>query len=72
MLIAESPKGMQWRLDALHTLSLDSGLSVNLGKTKAVVFNTTARWVRGSAPAFKYGEETMEYVDSTPSWSPKF
>ena len=46
VLIAESPDGMQKQLDALHRFVEDSGLSVNLGKTKVMVFNTTPQWVR--------------------------
>ena len=41
VLISDSPEGMQRHLDALHTFASDSGLSVNLGKTKVMVFNTT-------------------------------
>ena len=42
VLISDSPEGMQRHLDALHTFATDSGLSVNLGKTKVMVFNTTS------------------------------
>ena len=41
VLISESPEGMQRQLDALHSFVEDSGLSMNLGKTKIMVFNTT-------------------------------
>jgi len=51
-------------LDALHTFASDSGLSVNLGKTKVMVFNTTPQWVRRSAPTFACGQETVEYTDA--------
>ena len=40
VLILDSPEGMQRHLDALHTFVCDSGLSVNLGKTKVMVFTT--------------------------------
>ena len=60
VLISDSPEGMQQHLDALHTFASDSGLSVNLGKTKVMVFNTTPQWVRRSIPTFAYGQETVE------------
>ena len=41
VLISDSPEGMQRHWDTLHTFASDSGLSVNLGKTKVMVFNTT-------------------------------
>ena len=46
VLISDSPEGMQQHLDALHTFVSDSSLSVNLGKKKVMVFNTTPEWVR--------------------------
>ena len=64
VLISDSLEGMQRHLDALHIFEHDSGLSVNLGKTKVMVFNTTAQWVRRSTPAFMYGQETVEYTDA--------
>ena len=42
----------------------DTGLSVNLGKTKVMVFNTTPQWVRRSAPKFAYGQDIVEYTDT--------
>jgi len=64
VLISDSPEGMQHHLDALHRFAHDSGLSVNLGKTKVMVFNTTPQWIRRSTPAFTYGHETVEYTDA--------
>ena len=57
VLISDSLEGMQRHLDALHIFALDSGMSVNLDKTKVMVFNTTPQWVRRSAPTFTYGEK---------------
>ena len=54
-LISESPEGMQRQLDALHSFAKDSGLCVNLGKTKVMVFNTTPQWIKRLAPKFMYG-----------------
>ena len=51
-------------MDALHTFASDSSLSVNLGKTKVMVFNTTPQWVRRSIPTFAYGQEIVEYTDA--------
>ncbi|MCO5551498.1 hypothetical protein L7F22_005002 [Adiantum nelumboides] len=64
VLISDSPEGMQRDLDALHSFAEDSGLSVNLGKTKVMVFNTTPQWIRRSAPTFTYGQEIVEYTDA--------
>ncbi|RYA67266.1 hypothetical protein DD598_28985, partial [Enterobacter cloacae complex sp. 2DZ2F16B1] len=64
VLISDSPEGMQRHLDALHRFAQESGLSVNLGKTKVMVFNTTPQWIRRSAPAFTYGQEKVEYTDA--------
>ena len=64
VLMADSTEGMQKHLNALHTFAHDSGLSVNLGKTKVMVFNTTSQWVKKSAPAFTYGQERVEYTDA--------
>lgn len=47
----------------MHVFAQDSGLSMNLGKTKVMVFNTTTQWVRRSAPTFTYSCETVEYTD---------
>ena len=51
-------------MDALHSSAEDSGLSVNLGKTKIMVFNTTPQWVRKSARVFAYGQDGVEYTDA--------
>ena len=64
VLISDSPEGMQRQLDALHSFAEDSGLSVNLGKTKVMVFNTTPQWVGRSAPTFTYGQDIVEYTDA--------
>ncbi|MCO5603414.1 hypothetical protein L7F22_057564 [Adiantum nelumboides] len=64
VLIAESPDGMQRQLDVLQKFAEESGLSVNMGKTKIMVFNTTTQWVRRSAPKFTYGQDNVEYTDA--------
>ncbi|WP_139158394.1 reverse transcriptase family protein, partial [Enterobacter cloacae complex sp. GF14B] len=63
VLMSESPEGMQRHLDALHNFAEDSGLSVNLGKTKVMVFSTTPQWVKRLAPTLVYGHDTVEYTD---------
>ncbi|MCO5560653.1 hypothetical protein L7F22_014270 [Adiantum nelumboides] len=64
VLIAESPDGMQRQLDVLQKFAEESGLSVNMGKTKIMVFNTTTQWVRRSTPKFTYGQDNVEYTDA--------
>ena len=64
MLISDSSEGMQRHLDTLKTFALDSGMSVNLDKTKVMVFNTTPQWVRRSAPTFTYGKNVVEYTNA--------
>ncbi|MCO5577030.1 hypothetical protein L7F22_030852 [Adiantum nelumboides] len=49
-------------LDALHSFAEDSGLSVNLGTSKVMVFNTTPQWIKRSAPTFTYGQEIVELL----------
>ncbi|MCO5573024.1 hypothetical protein L7F22_026788 [Adiantum nelumboides] len=41
VLILDSPKALQRKLDALQRFCVDRNLTVNLGKTKVMVFNTT-------------------------------
>ena len=55
---------MQRQFDALHSFAEDSVLSINLGKTKVMVFNTTPQWVNRSAPTLVYGQDTVEYTDA--------
>ena len=62
VLIADSPEEMQKHLNILRTFALDSGMSVNLDKTKTMIFNTTPQWIRRSAPTSTYGESVVEYT----------
>ena len=55
---------MQRHLDALWTIAHDSGMSVNLEKTKVMVFNTTPQCVMRSASTVTYGEKIVEYTDA--------
>ena len=55
---------MQRHLNTLRALALDSGMSVNLDKTKVMKFNTTSQWFRRSAQTFTYGEKIVEYTES--------
>ena len=64
VLISHSPEGMQRHLDTLQTFALDSGMCVNLDKTKVMVFNTTSQWVRRSAPTFTYGGKIVEFTNA--------
>ena len=63
VLISESPEGLQRHLEALDDFCTHRGLTVNLGKTKVMVFNTTPQWVRRSAPTFVCGQEVVEYAN---------
>ncbi|MCO5579302.1 hypothetical protein L7F22_033156 [Adiantum nelumboides] len=45
VLISDSPEGLQRQLDALQRFCADRDLTMNLGKTKIMVFNTTHAWV---------------------------
>ncbi|MCO5547078.1 hypothetical protein L7F22_000519 [Adiantum nelumboides] len=49
VLVAESPEGLQRHLLALDDFCLQRGLSVNLGKTKVLIFHNSARVRRQSA-----------------------
>ena len=64
VLISDSSEGMQRHLDTLRTFALDSGMSVNLDKTKVMVFNTTPQWIRRSALTFTYGKNVVEYTNA--------
>ena len=64
VLISNSPEDMQKHLSILRTFVLDNGMTVNLDKTKTMIFNSTPQWVRRSAPTFTYGGSVVEYTDS--------
>ena len=64
VLISDSSEGMEHHLDALHRFAHDSGLSIDLGKTKVMVFNTTPQWIRRLTLAFTYSHETVEHTNA--------
>ena len=64
MLISNSPEGLQRHLNALKLFCTDKGLSINMDKTKVMVFNTTQAWVTRSEPKFFLGEEKVAYTCS--------
>ena len=64
VLISDSPEGLQRHLNALKLFCTDKGLSINMDKTKVMVFNTTQAWVTRSEPEFCLGEEKVEYTRS--------
>lgn len=43
-VIVNLPKEMMRHLEALKTFTKERDLTVNLGKTKIVIFNTTSPW----------------------------
>ena len=64
VFISHSLEGMQRHLDVLHTFAQDRGMSVNLGKTKVMIFSATLQWVRRFAPTSTYGSKSVEYTDA--------
>ena len=45
VLISDSPEELQRHLNALKLFCMDKGLSINMDKTKVMVFNPTQAWV---------------------------
>ena len=45
VLISDSAEGLQRHLDALQEFCLQRDLTVNLGKTKVMVFNASQSWL---------------------------
>ena len=41
---------------------MDKGLSINMGKTKVMVFNATQAWVARSEMEFFLGEKKVAYT----------
>ncbi len=64
VLISDSPEGLQRHLNALKLFCTDKDLSVNLNKTKVMVFNTTQAWVTRAEPEFFFGDEKVAYTRS--------
>ncbi|MCO5562022.1 hypothetical protein L7F22_015648 [Adiantum nelumboides] len=62
MLVAESAEGLQRHLSALDDFCLQRGLSLNLGKTKVLIFHTSAQVRRQSA--FIAGGGSIEIIGS--------
>ena len=50
VLISDSPEGLQRHLNALKLFCTDKDFSINLNKTKVMVFNTTQAWVTRVEP----------------------
>ena len=61
--MSDSLEGLHRHLNALKLFCMGKGLSINMDKTKVIVFNTTQAWVRRSEPEF-LGEEKVEYTPS--------
>lgn len=52
-------------MNALRAYAKERHLTMNLGKTKMMIFNTEAQWVvTKSAPQFSYGVEILEHLTS--------
>ncbi|MCO5592395.1 hypothetical protein L7F22_046398 [Adiantum nelumboides] len=64
VLISHSPEGLQRQLDALQRFCADRDLTLNLGKTKVMMFNTTHAWVTRAEHQFTFRGEMVEQVRS--------
>ena len=64
LLISHSPKGLQRHLNTLKSFCTHNGLSINLDKTKVMVFSTTQAWVTRSEPEFLLAEENVTQTQS--------
>lgn len=63
VLLADTPSEMNLKLKILKEYCDNKGLTVNLGKTKVVIFKKGNKKLK-TAPKFMYGEETIEIVNS--------
>ena len=52
VMIFDSPKGFQRHLNTLKVFCRDKGLTINMDKTKVMVFNAIPSWVTRSEPEF--------------------
>ena len=59
-LLSYSPEGLQKQLDILQDFCFSNGLTVNVSKTKVVIFERK----QASAPPFTYQGEAIERVQS--------
>ena len=62
VLISDSLTGLQRHLNALKVFCTDKGLSINMDKTKVIMFSTTQAWVTRSEPEFFLEEEKVLLV----------
>jgi len=62
-LVSTSLEGLQHQLDVLRDYARQWGLTVNIGKTKAVIYRTAATPVC-SNPSLVYDGEPIEFVES--------
>ena len=61
ILLSNSAKGLQEKLDILNTYCKDWCLTVNTSKTKIRIFNKTGRHIEQT---FRYGNENIECVSN--------
>ena len=59
VLLAESQATLQSMLSSLRMYSLTKGLTVNVGKSKVVVFNSRQGGTQGSGPVLTYNGERL-------------
>ncbi|MCO5579089.1 hypothetical protein L7F22_032941 [Adiantum nelumboides] len=60
VFISDSPEGLQRQSAALQRFCANRDLTVNLGKTKVMVFNTTQEWVTQAKHQFTFRGEVVE------------
>ena len=59
VILSESAKGLQEKLDKLQNVCNDWCLSININKTKVIVFNKTGRLIKHSFTIQKTGIECV-------------
>ena len=53
---------LQQHLHALYSFCADKDLSINVGKTRIMMFNTTQDWITRSQQQFLFGAQLVEYT----------
>ena len=64
VLLADSQEGLQRHMDALGDFCAQKGLTVNLGKTKVMIFHTSRRVMRDTVITYRGSQ-----VEVTPSYA---
>ena len=64
IIISNSPETLQRHIDALQKFYTDRDLTVNLDKTKVMIFNTSTTWITRYGLYFTYRDEQIKIVHS--------